>query len=80
MTTPTTPNYAAELINTMQSHNESPSYMVSYLQALIAGFQRDAEAGTLTSKRILEDLDRALEVTTALYNRKSLPRFTPPTH
>lgn len=66
-----TPNYAAELINTMQSHNETPNYMINYLQALITGFQRDAETGDLTPKRLLQDLARACEVTTQLYNRRT---------
>lgn len=66
-----TPNYAVQLVRTMQDNNESPNFIVGYLQALITGFQRDAEVGDLTPKRLLEDLSRACEVTTDRYNRSS---------
>lgn len=63
-----TPNYAAIIIDTMTAHNESPSYILGYFKELVTGFQRDADAGDLTPKRLLEDLARACEITTDLYN------------
>jgi hypothetical protein len=65
------PNYAAQIISTMTAHNESPGYMLGYFKQLVTAFQRDAEAGDLTPKRLLEDLALACEVTTDLYNRRS---------
>ena len=64
-------DYATQIVKTMTAHNESPGYMLGYFKELVTGFQRDAEAGDLTPKRLLEDLNRAYEVTTDLYNRRS---------
>lgn len=64
-----TPNYAEQIVATMQAHNESPTYMLGYFQALLTKIQREAEEGKTTPKRLLEELAHACDVTKDLYNR-----------
>jgi hypothetical protein len=63
-------NYIAEIVNIMQSNSESPSFIVGYLQAVIDGFQQDAEHGVITPQRLLEEMQMRLDLARATTKTK----------
>lgn len=68
------PDYAAQLMESMQAGNAGPEYIANYFRELITEFQRDAEAGCLTPERLLTALAHDCEVTSRLFNPNNLSK------